>query len=420
MRMTGKVEIEESLQTGGFSETELAFWNSLILTFLSFAVFQSAYCLLAITTPSCLNQTTINHPITRDRPNATSVKIRIDSLTPAHRFVTMTVALVRGLAADSAATAVTFYHALDLCRGGHVIAKQTYRLRDQPITFSDGASDSNELKVFRIAVHNYDEINESLTFESDLAKCIGFKFRYTFIDPTALRLMKSVRLILSGSAMYALIVYLNAAGWPWFSADHILSIVLGVSAVIETNPIGLFCSSIEGATPILVIVFLSVYRLTTLITFRKQGGGLKEPWVIGAILIGVIYGSIEALERWTEKFHGELKLCHCGYAILIVFLFVDALRSYKKVERFRAIGFGLFTIVAIGMTIISQVISPNREFSTLPLLLYQSSHVLGAIVFLFFQRGAAIGYQKLALATRRPVDSRDVGVELDEELEVLA
>jgi hypothetical protein len=70
-------------------------------------------------------------------------------------------------------------------------------------------------------------------------------------------------------------------------------------------------------------------------------------------------------------------------------------------------------ILTIITTILSEVLL-KADRSSLTLLLYQASHVLSAIAFLFLQSLARAGYEAIAAEGGRPVD---LAVDLDTPVE---
>jgi hypothetical protein len=306
---------------------------------------------------------------------------------------------------------------IDLYEGSSLKARRDASQRDQRLTFSHARTVSSELTIFRVTIGQYDRIDVSLKFEVDVKDCTDFRVKYQFTDPASEQLIRIIRVVLAACVLYAFVTFLFSVGKDLMSQNYVLPIILGISAVSATNPLGVALSSIEWFTPITMMIFLSVHRFFSLIMLRKRGGKLNESWVTGAAMIAALYGIVEGIATIPSSFAGsfkaEVNAFHLGYAVLVVALFSYALRTYSQVQRFQAIGFGVFTLVAAGMTILSEVFvkGQDREASTMSLLLYQSSHLLSAIVFLFFENGAAIGYEKLRVAPL--TDAGDLDVEKD-------
>jgi hypothetical protein len=414
------VELEQSIQGSALAETATISWRSLIFAFVSFVLFQSVSCVAAVKTPSLRNTTLMNYPFVKTHKGFSEVRFSINSLTPAHGVLEMDVSLVRLSALDSTTKVITVNQTLDLCQGLAVIARRVESQRGQVLTFSDGETVSSELTIFRLAVGNYDTINVSLAIDTHTDDCKAFRLKYAFNDPKAETFVRSVRLILAASGLYAFIAFLICPGRSALSSDSIPSIVLGVFTIFASNPIGALLSLLEWATPITMVVFLSMYRFFSLVALRKRGGGLKEPWVIGALLLSLIYGFVECLATYPSSLaptlRFELIAMHLSYMILVIVLLCVALCTYPQVQRFRAIAFGVFIFVSSGMTIVSEVCFKRRdsEFSTLSVLLYQSSHILSAIVFLYFENASTAGYEKLTSLTR-VANTGDLDVELEHD-----
>ena len=71
------VEIERSSKGMAAAFIENASYTSLLLTFLCFAVFQSAYVYTGMRSPSLINTTTVRYPLTQEYSNrAATAKIQ--------------------------------------------------------------------------------------------------------------------------------------------------------------------------------------------------------------------------------------------------------------------------------------------------------------------------------------------------------
>jgi hypothetical protein len=133
--------------------------------------------------------------------------------------------------------------------------------------------------------------------------------------------------------------------------------------------------------------------------------------LVGAVMLVAVYGVIEGLISVTA-------LC----CVLVVGLFGHALRAYRDCQRFRITEVGLFALTFTLMTFIAEVYlkRPERDQSTLSLLLYRQAHVLAALIAAFFRSATDAEYE-LPIGTLLLPDTDgaiDMEVDLDEEEQI--
>jgi hypothetical protein len=226
---------------------------------------------------------------------------------------------------------------------------------------------------------------------TDFASSEKFLFKYSFADQNIDQVMATIRLVLSGCSLYTLLGLLYSLRDHRYFRFKWISLVLGVSAVFATNPLGVLSETFVYLNDVTMSVFLTFFRtfsLLLLYSMIHKTADAVEKWTVATVPLVVLYGFVEGLAS------NVVLSFHIGYLAGICALFVYGLRGAADTDRFQLVAFGSFIAVTCLMTMIADVWMKD-EASSRSLLLYQSSHVLAAIVFLFLQHSPAAGYQSI-------------------------
>jgi hypothetical protein len=370
--------------------------NSLVVvTFASFFLFQLILAVVALRFPSLVTTTTVACATVPGLTGSlVDIKIR---LQPVHRIVAFGAFLVRDRAAVPLTYKVTLNGTIAYLRNSTVIRSEA-AFRTGTLAFTAGAVLSNELNVLGSGIETFDAIDLSLHLGVNFNDYNGFEFRHAFIDSDTQKLMVCVRVILAGCAFYAVTGFVIALKIGVYRSVQYHCIVLGVTACFATNPLGLWFEKVQWLAPVTMALFMSVFRLCSQFLIHNRA-------VIFAMPVVVAYG---ILEGWTTEHPMRGKFL-IAFHILYSIGTAGNLASSFWESPGKAAGIGGPIILTIITTLLSEV-ALKAEQSSLPLLLYQASHILSAAAFLFLQSSARAGYEAIVSEDGEPVD---LAVDLD-------
>jgi hypothetical protein len=405
------VELETGLEQS-HPARKLSPYGSLLLTFLSFALFESAYVYAGIQSPTLTNTTIMDYPLPHEYTSRTTeIKIRLEPFTPHHRFLSIFTALTRFSTIAAHTHFLNVTQTVQLFQADQLLDTFESGMADAKVAFVPGTDVSSELAMFSTRVTNFDAVAVTMLLEGNFSACRGLQFRYTFANPNLSRFFSSIRLILAGCALYAFVAFLVCVRCQIASGMGFATAALGAAAVLATNPAGVFWPEVNFLNGVLMSVFLTFFRFFSLLIVRSIAQHPKGVTIFAMALI-VAYGFVEGLGRAGNV----VVALHCCYGGLMLGLLAYSHRSAAdEKEEFRAVQFGLFIVVTIGMTLFTEV-AVRGDDSSRSLLMYHSSHILSAIVFLFFQHAVAAGYERIPSVSGRAVQEiKDIAVDSDNE-----
>jgi hypothetical protein len=387
------VELERTLDA--VSTTPDSLYRPVVITFVSFLIFQSTFVYAAFKYPSLVNTTVIASPITPDYTRRLAeVKIRIDSLTPLHQFVSIAARLTRSAPVQSASVFVNVNKTIEYWNDQKMLDRQKTLNDVMPISFPWGVRLSTKMTMLDTRIQDFTAVNVSIRAATDLANSVNFLFKYSFADQNIDNVMATIRLVLSGCSLYAFLGFLYCLKDQGYFRFMWISLLSGISAIFATNPFGVFNPRFVYLNDVTNSIFLTFYRTFCILllqsTIHKTAEAAKT-WTRTIIPLVVVYGFVEGLANKVVQW------LHIGYLALICALLVYGARGAVDVDRFQLNAFGSFMAVTCVMAIIAEVWMKDAA-SSLSLLLYQSSHVLASIVFLFLQQSTAAGYQSIDIA----------------------
>jgi hypothetical protein len=405
------LELETGLEQSHLA-CETSPYRLLLLTFLSFAVFESAYVYAGIQSPTLTNTTIMDYPLPHEYASRRAeINIRLESFAPSHRFLAIFTALTR----FSTFTACTYFlnvtQTVQLFQVDRLLDTFESSLADAAVAFMPGTDVSSELAMFSKRITDFDAVAVKMLLESNFSACRGLQFRYAFADANLSRFFSSIRIILSGCSLYALIAFLVCVRCQISSGMGCATAALGATAVLATNPASVFWPKVDFLNGVLMSVFLTFFRAFSLLIVRSIA---DHPFgiTIFALALIVACGFAEGLGGVGNV----LVVLHCCYGALILGLLTHAHRmAAGEAEKFQVVQFGLFIIVTVGMTILTEV-AARTDGSSRSLLWYHSSHILSAIVFLFFQHAVAAGYERVpSVSTGNVQRMKDITFDSDDE-----
>jgi hypothetical protein len=403
------VDLEQEADLFPVVFIDKASYKAVLWTFLTFLFFESAYVYTGLHTPSLVNVTTIDYPLVQEYNNRMAdVKLRIAPLSTLQRFLRLDAALARHSAFRAYSDGIVVNSSISYSAKGQRLDSHVSPRQNHKYHFSQGADVSNYINIFFTKVTNFDAIELSITFEADLFFCKGFKLTYSFADPSLARFKNAIRVVLAGSAAYTFVGFLIClkSGSSNFQRT---TIVLGVAAVCATNPLGMLLPRgvDDVVAPLTVAVFMAVFRW---FVFHLVDSLVREDdaifkgrafiYIPALIAYAVIESAAGVLgsggvntdgTRSVSIFDGLLFYCHVGYCAVGLVGLAHAYVATVDAAHFKVVSFGAFILVTVVMTLVSEVFWRRVDVtkgSSLPLLLYQSTHILAAIVFIFFQHSS--------------------------------
>jgi hypothetical protein len=384
---------------------------------IGFLAFEFTYAYAGFKTPLPVNTTVFDYPIF---PLKSGPVIRADlhvgHLTLLHHILRIDTSVVRFSGGKPVDVSADINKTISLQRDGSVVRRFDEYVPNSTFAFSSDDLVSSEMNVLVIPVMGFDSMYLNLTIATDLHPCKAIRFKYSFADPRFDRFQQIVRLILSGCALYAFIRFVFFLKTGVYSHFQYISVVLGIGAIFATNPLSALCPGklTNFLSPLFLALFLSVFRFFVIHFCDSIMSQQRRSRVVLFYLpMIIIYGVIEACANYShcsidsllihsspaDKGLSEklLEICHIIYAIVIVVALVLAVRK-AGAQLFRVAAFGIFAFATVVSTIITEVLIKRFEtakVSIFSILLYHSSHVLAAIVYLFLQHSVALEYENM-------------------------
>jgi hypothetical protein len=387
-----EVDLENDGDRYRLTFIEKASYKSLLSAFIAFILFESAYIYAAANIDLSPATTTLDHPLTQAYNNRMAdIRIGIDSLVPANQYIRLTGALLRhSVLRDWNGTILV--NASAECADGAVLRTPRANLS---YAFQKSDDVSSSISILNIPIKEFNAIALNVTFETDLFFCKGFRFTYSFADPTVARFENTARTLLSGCALYSFVAYIASLRAASKSSLQIAAIAVGAAAVLSPNPLALFLPAgfAPWLAPVLAALFLAVFRWFVLYLIDStvhESGALLTRWALayGPLVAAYAAAEVAAVFGAGRRLLGAL---HTAFAVAVLALLTGAFLSTDRLAHFRIVCFGVFVLAAVLATLASEVAAPAFGFKRTQLrslLLYQATHVFAVIVFLFFQRSA--------------------------------
>jgi hypothetical protein len=393
-----------------------ATYSTCLLCFIVYLLFQSPYNSICISNPSLFNKTITTYSLdTSSASSKSQTRVTIGPLSALHRYI--------GVHAIFTRHSLNYSASIGFVLSKHVTFHATSDgLPDfdgqESFRFDSGSASSNLIHLVSTRATDGLKIELLLSFPSQPAVFNGLQIIYDYIDPRAEQSRGTIRIVLTGCALYALCGYAWSLRGRLPSLRQRLAVWLGIFAVISLNP---FASAFYEISSVLFSLFLIVFRGFVILLLESMcfnSSGLMPYLMVPFV---AAYGILEGYSNWIRKpsIFAPVQLSMDEIALigfhLVYFVIVGCLLAFALVRaqnRVPVVGFGLFILATLLATLVCdvfvKVVGISRNL-VLPLLFYQATHVLAAVAFLFFEH-----FPTEAVSPRRP-DEDVVVIEIDSD-----
>jgi hypothetical protein len=375
------------------------------IAFLSFLVFEAVCASAALL---FVSTTTIPYQISQDYSNRIA---EVHILVPFDGFLSLQSSLTRFATEENLSNPISVNTTIDFLRGSRVIGRQEFSI-ETDYFFLEGSEESTGFDVFTVHWSYADRVNCSIVFQTDFHFCKRFNFRYANYGVRLTQFVNAVRLILSASAFYAFLPFVPALKDCVLLRSRLPSVVLGVSAMIGTNPVGVVFPWARLFDQIMAVLFLSGYRWFV-VSYLVQ---VHQISIIRSVYVAIFafgHAALEVLGQSPAVRPAVIERAlivahwHCRglFIMVVIWLLFWALCKGKREMLPRLAGFGASVVLALEITIL---VPDSRGIDSVHwTLLALGGHVFIAIVFLFMEDAPGAGYEAFA-AEKAIADDRSL------------
>ena len=390
---------------------DTASYRDILVVFSVYLLFELCYVFIAYHHPRLATVEVVDYPLVQTFSNRVATVIaKIESLDAYYSF-SIGAAVIRQTSAHDFESSLNLSQTLELFAGSNPVYSPMTSNRTVLARFSEGSDVSNDVgQNLNMLISGYDAVTVHLSVEGDLYFCKGFRLMYRLVESRLRSVRNSVTLVLFLGAIYVTVGYIVTSTGESLRAQTIY-FGLGATLISSMNPMSLLLNGVEMMSAILTPVFLEVFRLYVMImldaTIHSASSSPKH-WAIIYIPFLLVYWAVETLENCGYCSAQRLMLCHVIYSLGTLALLCYAWITCAKTHFTRLVGYSPFILSTLFATLICGTVF--HGYDSWQFFVYDTSHILAAMAFFFFQSAASYHYKTIAQATS---DSSDIVIDID-------
>ena len=286
------VELDGALSSGPLFYIDKSPLNDVLTTVGVLFLFIFVHIFTAWRTPSYITRDEQFYQLNNTKgTTSVDIDVKMTSLLNSHRFVHVDGSLVRDLEVDTAKIRhVEVTTMITTSKGGNVVATEDSHQTDYNVTFTPDIKESSLFAVIEKRIFNYDSILVKLTVQSNFTDLSGLKFFWSFGNPSGPKYARSSRILMALMVAYMLVIFFNKLQISTEKFSQILLIIVGISSIISSNPVGFFLPSnniVKILDAVLITAFIAIFRLFVISQLEIIRSSSPSPSPIFLVIISI-------------------------------------------------------------------------------------------------------------------------------------
>ena len=356
-----------------------------------------------------LNTTNINDSI--------DVDITLSQLVPLHRFIHVNGSFIsRNM--EQSNVPVTINTKISYLYNFTVIQNEKKDTIDTQLVFNSYSNESTSFEILNKEVVGFDSIQLKLTVKSNYENVAGFKFHWSFNNPSAVKYSKTAKFIMSILLGYMLLVFCFYLKFDSDRFTQIFCIIFGIAGVLAPNPFSYILG--YDSTYILDValgaIFVALYRmfiLSQLQLIRINSQRINQGFMVFSSIFFILYGLTDTIASYqraelvssskyivneilqSEKVSFVFNII---YILISIIFLVSAYFNSEIISR-KFFFFACVVFVSCMATVVAQILLlfvPEAMFSVAPqLFLYANYMTCASFSLYFLHPGGSLEYHQV-------------------------
>jgi hypothetical protein len=386
-------------------------WKVLMYIFIGYLFFLSAYTYGGLVSLPVNNSTSYLYPLSEEyESNIAVIKVSLDELTRRHREIKVQGRLLRYVDHMPTRTIYEMNSTVKFMKENRLVTSEKHKIPRTRIKFAENSGEIAWFPVFGSPIVKFDALKVTIRLKTDFKWVRGLELKYMWVQPESWDYRRSLRVILLSTTLYALLAFLVVWRRGGFSQVQYLTVILGVTAFLATNPFGLVSHKLDAFWyPLLMSVFVAFFRLYSFLIFDNIYHEDKSLvwliiWIAFALILGYFevhvnlkdtewqdFGIVTSVDRNQMIWIG---LALSWVVFILVFIIVTLVKAGSD-QRFKVWAYFLFLLPVLLITVPECVFGRRKVIQRPMLFAYQATHVGCAIVFLFVQQSSLVDYERI-------------------------